>query len=152
MIIRNEQNKLQAIEQVRGLPLDVEWEMVIKEFKHDRTESQRRLMWLWHTEFAKQYGDTKDKAHNRFKYRYVLPVMLKRTPLNENERKVQDQLNSLYDLAKTNKSAMAALVRVISTNHLNTAELSEALTEYDRESSANGIAFPHPDIYHLAIR
>jgi len=152
MIIRNQLTKDQAIEQVRGLQLDTEWEMVIKEFRHDRTTHQNNLLWLWHTEFAKQYGDTKERVHSRFKYKYVLPVMLRRVPLNAEDRRLQAQLRELYDLATSNKNAMAALVRVISTAHLTTKEMSEALDEYDRESSANGIIFPHPDLYGLAVK
>jgi len=144
MIIRNEQNKLQAIEQVRGLQDDVEWEVTIKEYKENRTNAQNNLMWMWHKVFAEKYGETKERVHHRFKYKYVIPILLREDR--------EGKLTKLYGLAESDKDAMAALVRVISTTHLNTAELSEALTEYDRESSANGIAFPHPDIYHLAIR
>lgn len=112
------------------------WEVTIKLHKEDRSAKQNRLQWMWHQEYALHHGMTKEKAYCRYKYKYCLPIML-RDPDNA-------QLVELWEQIRDNPVAKAALVKVIHTGDLNTAEMAEALTEYDRETAVNGLAFTDP--------
>lgn len=118
---------------------DVEktWRVVVGEDKESRSDKQNRLQWLWHTVWAEKNGYTKEYAYNRFKYKYVLPIMLRD---EENT-----QLQRLWGLVRDDKEAVAALVRVIHTSDLDTAQMAEALTEYDRDTAAHGLVFPDPE-------
>ncbi len=127
------QSLLQAITQRNA---EKEWEVTIKLFKENRSIKQNRLQWMWHQEYALHEGMTKDNAYNRFKYKYVLPIML-RDPEN-------NQLVTLWEQIRGNKEAIAALVKVIHTSDLDTAQMDEALTEYDRDTAAHGLVFSDP--------
>jgi len=126
---------------------DVEktWRVVVGEDKESKSDLQNSLQWVWHGIWAKENGFTKEHAYNRFKYKYVLPIMLADS---ENV-----QLNRLWARVRDDKEAVAALVRVIHTSDLTTAEMAEALDEYDRDTASHGLVFPDTDDYkrHKAI-
>lgn len=116
-----------------GKPVQVEFKL----YKQNRSIEQNKLMWLWHKEEGEHDGETKDYCHERFKYKYVLPILLR------NDEK--GRLAKLVDQAKRDKEMMAALVKIISTTHLTTSELKEALDEYNFEASLRGLMFTQPD-------
>ena len=119
--------------------VEKEWEVRIREYKDSKSDAQNRLQWVWHGVWAKEHGFTKEYAYNRFKYKYVLPIMLAD---GENT-----QLNRLWDRVRDDKEAVAALVRVIHTSDLTTSEMAEALDEYDRDTASHGLVFPDTDDY-----
>jgi hypothetical protein len=116
---------------------DIPWQITMEPYKANRTRAQNALMWMWHTAWAAEVGETKEYAHERFKHRHVLPILLR----DDEEGK----LTELHTAAKTNKRMMAALVNILSTTHLTTAQFTEALEEYDRATAARGLCFPHPE-------
>jgi len=121
------------------------WKITFEEYKRNRTIAQNNLLWLWHTEKADHVGEDKETVHERFKYRHVLPILL---------RDGEDEgLMELYGMARSSKAAMKALVGVLSTTHLNTKQFTEALEEYDRRTvQVHDLVFPHPeDTYREAM-
>jgi len=124
-----------------GLDIDKVWRVTVELDKETRSSKQNRLQWMWHTEWADYNGFTKETAYNRFKYKYVLPIMLR----DEGVTSLRTQLNSLWELIRDDRDSVAALVRVIHTSDLDTAQMAEALTEYDRDTAAHGLAFSDPE-------
>lgn len=141
LVLRNVQTELRRIwDDPDAKPQRI----TIEPYKANRTKAQNALMWMWHTLWAEEFGYTKAKAHEKFKYRHVLPILLR----DDDEGK----LNELYAMAKTDRRMLAALVNILSTTHLNTAQFTEALEEYDRVTASRGLVFPHPaDKYHEAM-
>lgn len=121
------------------------WKITFEGYRKNRTIAQNSLMWLWHTEKGKQVGEDKNTCHEHFKYRHVLPILL---------RDSEDEgLMELYGFAKSSRAAMKSLVGAISTTHLDTKQFTEALEEYDRRTAVRyEFAFPHPeDTYREAM-
>ena len=133
-----------AIEHIQALPLEPIMRVTIKPYTKNRTNAQNNLMWLWHTQYSKEFGFTKKETHKQFKREYVLPILLR----DDDDH----QLHALYQLASGNPPAMEAFVGIISTTHLDTKQFSEALNDYDMQTALLGFAFPHPsDMYHEAM-
>lgn len=120
--------------------LDKEWKVTVKEDKESKSDAQNRLQWVWHGVWAKENGFTKEYAYRRFKYKYVLPIMLADAEY--------PQLKRLWDRVRDDKAAVAALVRVIHTSDLTVSQMAEALDEYDKDTADNGLVFPDPDDYN----
>jgi hypothetical protein len=95
-------------------------------------------MWLWHTKVAEHGGFTKDEVHKIFKFRHVLPILIRDA---EN-----DALAKIYEACLTDAQMMEEFVDHISTTLLSTKQMSEALTEYDMWVADNmELVLPHPD-------
>ena len=124
------------------------WKITFEEYRKNRTIAQNSLMWLWHTEKAKQVGEDKNTCHEHFKYRHVLPILLR-----DSEDDEDIGLIEIYDHAKVNPKVMKTLVNLISTTHLDTKQFTEALEEYDRRTAVRyEFAFSHPeDTYREAM-
>lgn len=122
---------------ISNLDRSKDWRITVGEDKESRSNKQNRLQWLWHTEYGKHFGHTKEYAYCNFKYKYVLPIMLRD---EENT-----QLQRLWSLVRGDKDAIAALVHVIHTGDLDTSQMAEALTEYDRDTATYGLVFSDPE-------
>ena len=112
------------------------WQVIVSEHKANKSDAQNRLQWMWHGEWAKKYGYTKDHAYNRFKLKYCLPILLAK-PANE-------QLRRVWELVRNDKEAIAGLIKALHTSDLEVPEMAEALTEYDRHTAVHGLAFTDP--------
>ena len=113
------------------------YKVTFQEYKRDRSLEQNALLWKWHTEYAAQYGCTKEYAHNRFKYKYVLPILLR-----DDE---DGQIKRVWDLVRGDKEAIAGLVKAIHSSDLSVSQMSEAMTEYQMDASAQGFVFTDPE-------
>lgn len=115
----------------------VPWEVVVREYKEDRSLEQNRTLWMWHSEFAVQHGCTKERSHNIFKYRHVLPILLR-----DDE---DGQLTRVWELVRGDKEAVAGLVKAIHSSDLTVSQMSEAMTEYRMQAAVMGYVFTDPD-------
>lgn len=116
---------------------DVPWKVTIQEYKKDRSLEQNALLWKWHTEWAMQYGSTKEYAHNRFKYKHVLPILLR-----DDE---DGQITRVWELVRNDVQAIAGLIKAIHSSDLSVSQMSEAMTEYQREAASVGYVFTDPE-------
>lgn len=142
--LTNESQRLTAVLTLQNMPIDDGYDIVVKKRGHLRSENQHGLMWLWHTEYAGNFGYTKDRAHKMFKYFHVLPILLA-----EDE---EGRLTKLYNAAKTDPEMMEELTNLISTTHLTPKQMAAALTEYDMKTASKGYVFSRPeDKYYEAL-
>ena len=113
------------------------YDITMAEHKANRSLAQNSLLWKWHTVYAEEFGETKDRAHEEFKYYHVLPILLRDAE--------DDGLLMIYNTAKLNPKMMKALVKAISSTLLDTTQFTESLSEYDQRTAARGLCFPHPE-------
>ena len=121
------------------------WKVVIGEDKESRSNKQNRLQWMWHAEWAKCNGHTKDYAYNRFKYKYCLPIMLADT----DEKFVP--VRKVYDMVRGDKDGISAMVKILHTKDLSTKQMAQALDEYDMDSASQGCVFSDPEEFRMLI-
>src|SRR5690606_6979972 len=115
----------------------IPWQVDVKPYKKDRSLEQNNTLWLWHSEWATQHGCTKEYAHNRFKYKYVLPILLRDD--------TDGQITRVWELVRGDKEAVAGLVKAIHSGDLTVSQMSEAMTEYRMDSARMGYIFTDPD-------
>lgn len=102
-LINREENYRAMMQFLVNRNPEIEWEVVIREYKSDRSLDQNRLLWKWHQEWAEQAGYTKEYAHNRFKYKYVLPILLR-----DDE---DGQITRVWELVRNDKARLQAWLR-----------------------------------------
>ena len=123
---------------------DVPIEVTVGPYKKNRSLAQNSMMWMWLTAHAKEFGTTKERAYEEFKYYHVRPIFIR-----DDE---DGGFTALESAAQLNPGMMKALINVISTSHLNTGQFSEALDEFDKRTAARGLALPHPDdLWHESM-
>ena len=115
----------------------ITWEVIVREYKEDRSLEQNKTLWMWHAERAIQAGETKEHSHNVFKYRHVLPILLR-----DDE---DGQLKRVWELVRGDRQAIAGLVKAIHSGDLTVSQMSEAMTEYRMDSARMGYIFTDPD-------
>lgn len=145
--IETRKDRVDATNHVAHIGSDPKMEVIIRPYKKNRSNAQNRLMWLWHTQFGKEFGDTKEEAHEKFKEVHVLPILLGR------DDEDADALREVEILCNVSPAARRTFVKLISSTMLNTAEFTDALNEYSQTVARDyGLAFTHPeDIYYEAM-
>lgn len=116
----------------------IAWQVEVKPYKRDRSLEQNNTLWLWHSEWAKHDGCTKEYAHNRFKYKYVLPILLRDD--------TDGQITRVWELVRGDKEAVAGLVKAIHSGDLDVAQMHEAMTEYQNDAPNYGVVFTDPEL------
>lgn len=114
-------------------------EVVVRPYEENRRRAQQALMWIWHEQWSKHFGDSVNEEHIRFKRYYLLPILLR-------EQKMQN-LDALYELAQEKVRVsqdfgpLNAIYEMISTNWLSVKEFAEMLTSYQQETATLGLVF-----------
>lgn len=126
MIIRSDQDKFRAIEELKNLDMDKVWRVEVKPYKKNRSLAANNLMWLWLGVIGDYNGDDAADLHIFFKIKF---------------------------LGMTTHKVMGTIIaEPKSTADLNTKEFTSYLNELDRFASMElGIVLPHPDDYDEAM-
>lgn len=109
-----------------------------EDYKRNRSLAQQALMWIWHGQWSKHFGDTTDAEHIRFKVVYLLPVLLRED--------LVPGLDFLYSEAKAQelmgiREPIEALYRLISTTILDVSQFTEILNQYQYDAAEKGCFF-----------
>ena len=112
--------------------------VTVEDYKKNRSAAQQALMWIWHGQWSKQFGDLVPDEHIRFKAVHLLPLLLR--------ERVVPGLDYLYSEAKAkelegNREPIMALYRLISTSILNVSQFAEILTAYQHEAASRDCFF-----------
>jgi len=113
--------------------------LTLEVWRDKRSAAQQALMWIWHYQWQKHFGDTAQEEHIRFKKEWLLPILLRDN--------VVDGLHALYKAARQryategDELGLLALYELISTTTLNTKQFAEILTSYQQEAVMEGLVF-----------
>lgn len=113
--------------------------LTLEVYRKNRSAAQQALMWIWHYQWQKHFGDTAQEEHIRFKKEWLLPILLRDN--------VVDGLHALYKAARQryategDELGLLALYELISTTTLNTKQFAEILTSYQQEAVMEGLVF-----------
>ncbi len=143
--ITNDMVAYNAASAIKILPHDGKWEVVIREHKSSRSLAQNRLYWKWNSELSSETGISKQAAHLQFKWRFARPLLIRDDETGG--------IEALYERVKDHPAMQKALTNLLSTRDLSTAQMAEALTDYDLwAANSGGVQFSHPeDLYFEAI-
>lgn len=131
-----------AVVVVNAVPIGPEhpvMKLTLEPYRKNRSAAQQALMWIWHYQWQKHFGDTAQEEHIRFKKEWLLPILLRDD--------VVDYLHVLYSAASVRYSlhgddkGLRAIYELISTTTLNTRQFSEILTFYQQEAAMEGLVF-----------
>jgi hypothetical protein len=150
--IETDYDKRLAISFIERQPLKPVLRVDVKVHRENRTLAQNALMWKWHTEGGDHLGETKEDMHTEFKRRFVVPI------LRRDDAEYAKMVLAVLKLEKVGmrpefERLRAGIIELTSTTTLNTAQLTEALTEYERHLLSLGaeITRTGPD-YELSFK
>jgi len=118
IIIREERQRLHAIDRIAALNIETVWDISIKPYKKNRSLEQNALMWKWNTIIGDHLGYTKDEMHEEFMRKFLPSVMI---------------------------DTMSGPVEVYSTKQLKVKEMAEYLNHIERFAAEYAIVLPLPD-------
>ena len=131
-------NYTQAINE--GKPLRV----VIDQKEDKLSDAQRRLYWLWMTEYGKQRGLDKEESAAFFKYKY-LSIIFNRDNVGE----YPETFKVMRDLKKSGASEYEPLRQFVSNRmsitEATTKQMAEFLTDIEMWCLKDGVKLTCPD-------
>ena len=131
-------NYTQALES--GKPLRV----VIDQKEDKFSDAQRRLYWLWMTEYGKQRGLDKEEASAFFKYKY-LSIIYNRDKVGE----YPETFKVMRDLKKSGSSGYEPLRQFVSNRmsitEATTKQMAEYLNDIEMWCLKDGVKLTCPD-------
>ena len=108
------------------------------------TDAQRRLYWLWMTEYGKQRGLDKEEAAAFFKYKY-LSIIYNRDNVGE----YPETFRTMRELKKSGASQYETLRQFvanrISITEATTKQMAEFLNDIEMFSLKDGVKLTCPD-------
>ena len=141
-----------ASNRLQKYPLD--FEMILRPIKKDRSSAQNALYWVWVGYVSDQLGYTKDEIHRMFKSRFLHPLFMAAPDRHSDYAETLDALKELkqHD-AKMAKKLWHSVVSFLSITQCSVAEFTEFLNEIERYCNDEmGIQLPHPeDRYYEAM-
>ena len=126
-------------------------EVVVRNYKKDRSLMQNALLWLWQTVISEELGWSKEEVHYDMKKRLLVPIYerddLGYAGMIQAVRRVyaggsRDDANAMFK----------QIVKLTSTTDANVKQFTEYLNDIERDMMSKGISLPHPeDRYYDAM-
>ncbi|RBA42342.1 MULTISPECIES: hypothetical protein [Acinetobacter] len=108
------------------------------------SSAQRRLYWLWMTEYGKQRGLDKEEASAFFKYKYLLIIYNR-----DNVGEYPETFKVMRDLKKSGSSGYEPLRQFVSNRmsitEATTKQMAEFLTDIEMWCLKDGVKLTCPD-------
>lgn len=118
-------------------------EVTIKPEIKKRSLATNRLYWLWVTQVANEWGDTKDGVHYDFKRRFLLKIYYRDS---NSFAAMCDSIKALQDLDLQHYDMIAAeVVGLVSTTKATDKQMSEYLDDIYRFCYTQGLFLLIPD-------
>ena len=145
LILSSEAIKERAKVIIDSLPPEHTHEMILRPYKVDRTEEQRRTYWRWLTLIGNDLGYTKDEMANEYKEKFLLPIYI-REDVGNYEASVQAvkavRGSGMVDQANTLKKQ---IIEGTTTNDANVKLMAEYLTDIKHHATSLDIRLPMPE-------
>ena len=140
IIIRDDKTKARAVSIINGLKLEPPAQVIIKEYKRNRSLEQNALYWKWLTVIGAELGMTKEETHEQMKRRFLRVIFMR-----DDEgflemilaiRKVHD------DIAEPLKREV---IKLMSTTQASVKQMSEYLDDINNFAAGLDIRLPAPE-------
>lgn len=136
--------KNRAVEIIKGLPLDVVHEVVIREHKKDRSAEQNALYWQWLTIIGNELGESKEDVHERYKDGFLVHIYERDNP------EYAEMVQALREVWKHGMRTEAVslrkkIVALTSTTTATVKQMGEYMTEIERHAASLAIRLPQPE-------
>ena len=150
-ILRNPDVKKTASDLILGIPIEPLHEVIIREYRKDRTLAQNSLYWMWITLLAGELGETKEDMHDHYKGKILVHIY---------ERDDTEYAAMIEAVRKVHKAGMKdeakcladMIVDLTSTTRANVEQFTEYLNDIEKDAIGKGIVLPHPeDRYYDAM-
>jgi hypothetical protein len=125
-------------------------EVIVQEYKKDRSAVQNSLMWYWFTIISNGWGWSKDEVHDYYKRRFLVRIYerddIGYALMINSVRKVYSQ-----GFKKDAHAMMKHIVKLTSTTNAKVKQFMEYLKDIERDAASKGIMLPRPeDRYYAA--
>lgn len=118
-------------------------EVIVQPEKRKRSLATNRLYWLWITQVANEWGDTKEGVHYDFKRRFLLKIYYRDS---QSFAEMCDAIKALKDLDLRNYDKIAKeVVGLVSTTKATDKQMSEYLDDIYRFCYAQGLFLLIPE-------
>lgn len=144
LVINSEEVRNRALTIIKGLPLTPVQEVVIREYKKDRSLEQNALYWRWLTVIGNELGETKEDLHERYKSKFLVHIYERDDP--EYAETVQT-LRNLYEQGYKTESLSLhkKVVALTSTTSATVKQMSEYLHCIEMSAAELAIKLPAPE-------
>ena len=150
-IARDELVRKNALQAISSMPLDPLHEIIIREYKKNRSLVQNALYWYWITAIAGERGETKDYIHFECRKSHLVRIY---------ERDDPDYAKMIKAVREVHRAGMRGeakdlsdqIVKLTSTTTANIAQFTEYLNDIETDVLGKGIVLEHPeDKYYEAM-
>ena len=144
IVISTPELKNRAIAIIEALPLEPISEIVIREYKKDRSYSQNRIYWQWLTVIANELGESKESLHERYKDKYLVNIY------ERDDQEYAEMIQSLRNIYTQGMKVEAVnlrkkIVALTSTTTATIPQMTEYLDCIDHNAAELGIRLPVPE-------
>lgn len=117
--------------------------IIVEDVMDTATRAMTNTVWMWVTQWGKQYGETKEAKHNEFKARFLLPEISKS---GQNESLVQ-HIRDVYPML-TSEHRDNAIGMMVRTEWASFDDMHEAMDQFTKWALPLGIQLTDPDKHH----
>lgn len=144
IIIPDKERRTLALRVIENLPFEPVHEVIVREFKKDRSAEQNSLYWKWLTIIGNELGESKEELHERYKDKFLVSIFERDNP------DYAEMIQSLRTVWKQgmHKEALSLRKRIValtSTTDCNTRQMSEYMTTIEHDAASLSIRLPHPE-------
>jgi len=141
IVLHSEGLRSRAIEIIKALPMLPVFEVVIREYKKDRSMEQHRYYWQILTIIAAELGETKEELHEQMKEKFLVNIY---TRDNEEYGQMIESLRKVYasGMKQEALSLRKQVIVLTSTTTANVAQFSEYLDAIQHHATSLAIQLP----------
>lgn len=126
---------------VEGLPLEPTLEILIREYKKDRSTMQNSLYWKWLTIIGNELGYSKEEMHEQYKGKFLVNIYDRDNP------EYAEMMKTLRDVYREGMrdealSLHTKIIALTSTTMANVKQMSEYMQSIEHEAISMGIRLP----------
>ena len=146
LVINSEGVRKRCIEIVKAIPYStsVIHEVVIREYKRNRSAEANALYWQWLTIIGNELGESKEDLHERYKSDFLVHIYERDDP------EYSATIEAIREVWRHGMKTEAAglrkkIVHLTSTTTATTAQMSEYMQSIERHATSLAISLPHPE-------
>ena len=143
IIVRDDATKARAVSAIYNLTLEPAKEVIIRPYKVNLSDQQRKLYFLWCGVIGNDLGNTKDEMHLTLKKKFLVPIY---------EREHEGYANMMLALRNVYKQSQAdgmllyeRVMEMTSIMDAKVSEMKEYLDNISQFAAELGIRLPVPD-------
>jgi len=144
LVIISPEVKARAVAIISALPLDVVHEVIIREYKKDRSAEQNALYWQWLTIIGNELGESKESVHEDMKGRFLCNIYERDNP---DYAEMLNTLRTIYREGMRDEalSLNKKVIALTSTTTATVKQMSEYMAAIEHHAASLAIRLPFPN-------